>query len=150
MSTAKYIFTIAVLISVAAVRAAGIGDYYSIENIAAPKGLDQQVGGLDFMPDGRLVACFHRGEVYTYHPETKKWTLFADGLQEPLGIRATSDREVVVMQRPHSQWATQGEEVDQRLTAFQRDIVHVCLHLVTDQLRPAQIVQIIACDDRPE
>ena len=100
MSTAKYIFTIAVLISVAAVRAAGIGDYYSIENIAAPKGLDQQVGGLDFMPDGRLVACFHRGEVYTYHPETKKWTLFADGLQEPLGIRATSDREVVVMQRP--------------------------------------------------
>ena len=58
--------------------------------------------------------------------------------------------EVVVMQRPHSQWATQGEEVDQRLTAFQRDIVHVCLHLVTDQLRPAQIAQIIACDDRPE
>jgi len=100
MRVAKYFFTIAVLISVAAVRAAGIGDYYSIENIAAPKRLDQQVGGLDFMPDGRLVACFHRGEVYTYHPETKKWTLFADGLQEPLGIRAISDREVVVMQRP--------------------------------------------------
>ena len=52
------------------------------------------------MPDGRLVTCFHRGEVYTYQPKTGEWKLFADGLQEPLGIRAISDREVVVMQRP--------------------------------------------------
>ena len=37
-------------------RAAGIGDYYLLENIATPKGLDPQVGGLDFMPSGRLVA----------------------------------------------------------------------------------------------
>ncbi len=81
-------------------RAAGIGDYYSLENIATPKGLDPQVGGLDFMPNGRLVACFHRGEVYTYDPGKGEWRLFADGLQEPLGIVAINDREVVVMQRP--------------------------------------------------
>ena len=80
-------------------RAAGIGDYYSLENIATPKGLDPQVGGLDFMPNGRLVACFHRGEVYTYDPGKGEWRLFADGLQEPLGIVAINDREVVVMQR---------------------------------------------------
>ena len=61
-------------------RAAGIGDYYSLENIATPKGLDPQVGGLDFMPNGRLVACFHRGEVYTYDPRQgrveviRRWT----------------------------------------------------------------------------
>ncbi len=67
-------------------RAAGIGDYYSLENIATPRGLDPQVGGLDFMPNGRLVACFHRGEVYTYDPGQGAWRLFSDGLHEPRGI----------------------------------------------------------------
>ncbi len=97
---AKNILTTAGFAWVMVSHAAGISDYYSIEKIAAPKGLDTQVGGLDFMPDGRLVACFHRGEVYTYEPESREWKLFADGLQEPLGIRAINDREVVVMQRP--------------------------------------------------
>ena len=32
---------------------------------------DPQIGGLTFLPDGRLAACFHRGEVYTYEPKTK-------------------------------------------------------------------------------
>ena len=100
MSVLKTFLTVVGLVFVVGLRAAGIGDYYSIENIAIPKGLDAQVGGLDTMPDGRLVACFHRGEVYTYQPKTGEWKLFADGLQEPLGIRAISDREVVVMQRP--------------------------------------------------
>ena len=76
-----------------------IGDYYEIEDIATPVGLDVQVGGLEFMPDGRLVACFHRGEVYTYETISKKWRLFADGLQEPLGVVAINDSQVVVMQR---------------------------------------------------
>ena len=100
MSVLKTFLTVVGLVFVVGLRAAGIGDYYSIENIAMPKGLDAQVGGLDTMPDGRLVACFHRGEVYTYQPKTGEWKLFADGLQEPLGIRAISDLEVVVMQRP--------------------------------------------------
>ena len=52
------------------------------------------------MPAGRLAACFHRGEVYTYHPKTKTWKLFADGLHEPLGIVAENDHTLVVMQRP--------------------------------------------------
>ena len=88
------------LVAAVSIRAGGIGDYYSLENIATPKGLDPQVGGLDFLPDGRLVACFHRGEVYTYDSGKGEWKLFADGLQEPLGIVAINDREVVVMQRP--------------------------------------------------
>ncbi len=92
-------FVVAVAVNLSAAQPS-IANYYTIENIAAPKGLDPQVGGLDFMPDGRLVACFHRGEVYTYHPKTKTWKLFAEGLQEPLGVVANSDREVVIMQRP--------------------------------------------------
>lgn len=75
-------------------------DYYKIETIATPKGLSTECGGLAFMPDGRLVACFHRGEVYTYDPAKKTWTLFADGLHDPLGVVALSNRQIVVMQRP--------------------------------------------------
>jgi hypothetical protein len=81
-------------------KAEPINDYYSIETIETPKGLSAEVGGLDFMPDGRLVATFHRGEIYTYDPTKKTWKLFADGLHDPLGVVAISDREIVVMQRP--------------------------------------------------
>ena len=63
-----------------------------------PKGLSGQTGGIDFLPDGRLVACFMRGEVMTYNLKTKEWKLFAEGLQLPLGILAVSDSEVLVMQ----------------------------------------------------
>jgi glucose/arabinose dehydrogenase len=74
-------------------------DYYSVENIPTPPGLSAEVGGLAFAPDGRLVACFHRGEVYFYDPEKKEWKLFAQGLQDPLGIVAPKNNEVIVMQR---------------------------------------------------
>ena len=76
-------------------------DPYTIEQIAMPKGLLAQVGGIDFMPDGRLVACFMRGEVMTYNTKTKEWQLFAEGLLLPLGIHAVSDSEVLVMQTPN-------------------------------------------------
>lgn len=71
---------------------------YIVETIETPEGLIPQTGGIDFLPDGRLVACFMRGEVMTYHPKTKEWKLFARGLLLPLGIHAVSDREVLVMQ----------------------------------------------------
>ena len=97
----KYaLFSIGLLLFTGAIKAASVNDYYKIENIAVPKGLDPQIGGLTFLPDGRLAACFHRGEVYTYEPKTKTWTLFADGLHEPLGIVAEDNHTLVVMQRP--------------------------------------------------
>ncbi|SMO62354.1 DUF7133 domain-containing protein [Fodinibius sediminis] len=71
---------------------------YRVENIPLPEGLSGEVGALDFMPDGRLIAAFRRGEVMTYHPESKKWTFFASGLQLPLGILAVNKSEVLVMQ----------------------------------------------------
>lgn len=74
--------------------------YYTVETIDLPEGLTAEAGGLDFLPDGRLVVCFHRGEVMIYDPETGGWDLFAHGLHDPLGIRAITDNEVLVMQRP--------------------------------------------------
>src|SRR5690606_11569224 len=55
---------------------------------------------MDFMPDGRLVAAFHAGEVYVYDPDTRAWALFADGLHEPLGVLAEGDGRILVMQKP--------------------------------------------------
>ena len=74
-------------------------EYYNVEDIPTPPGLSAEVGGLAFAPDGRLAACFHRGEVYFYDPAKKEWKLFAQGLQDPLGIVAPKNNEVIVMQR---------------------------------------------------
>jgi glucose/arabinose dehydrogenase len=73
---------------------------YTVETIATPPGLSAEVGGLTFMPDGRVAVCFHRGEIYLYQPADKTWTLFAEGLHDPLGVVALSNAELVVMQRP--------------------------------------------------
>lgn len=73
---------------------------YTVEDIATPEGLSSQVGALDFLPDGRLIAAFTRGEVMTYDPVKKTWHLFAEGLHDPLGIHVVSNSEVLVMQLP--------------------------------------------------
>lgn len=73
---------------------------YIVENIETPPGLSSETGGLAFLPDGRLVACFLRGEVMIYNPETKQWRLFAEGLHEPLGVLPVTESEILVMQKP--------------------------------------------------
>jgi glucose/arabinose dehydrogenase len=73
---------------------------YSYEKILIPHNIDPQVGGLATLPNGNIVACFHRGEVMIYDVKTKKWSRFAEGLHEPLGIVALSNSEFMVMQRP--------------------------------------------------
>lgn len=73
---------------------------YQVTDIAMPEGEGGQVGGLDFLPDGRLAACFSSGEVMFYNPKDTAWQLYATGLHDPLGILAESDTAVYVMQRP--------------------------------------------------
>ncbi|MBD2752811.1 PQQ-dependent sugar dehydrogenase [Spirosoma validum] len=77
-----------------------ISDYYEIETIPTPPGLVAETGGLSFLPDGRMAACFHRGEVMLYNPKTKTWKLFAEGLHDPLGVLALSNKELLIVQRP--------------------------------------------------
>ncbi len=73
---------------------------YIVESIEMPDGLTAETGAIEFLQDGRLVACFLRGEVMFYDPGTKKWSLFAEGLHEPLGILPINKSEFIVMQRP--------------------------------------------------
>ena len=73
---------------------------YHIETIETPEGLVTETGGIDFLPDGRLVAVFRRGEVMIYDPDTKEWSLFAKGLHDPLGVLAVGNDELLIGQRP--------------------------------------------------
>jgi hypothetical protein len=74
--------------------------FYAIEEVKGPKGVDSQVGAMTALPDGRLAVAFHRGEVAFLDPGKGEWSLFAEGLHEPLGISAEKDGSILVMQRP--------------------------------------------------
>ena len=37
---------------------------FEISKVEVPAGIDDQVGGLAFLEDGRLAVAFHRGEVF--------------------------------------------------------------------------------------
>ena len=43
---------------------------YVVEDIPLPDGLTAEVGGVKFLPNGKLMVCFHRGEVMTYDPDS--------------------------------------------------------------------------------
>lgn len=99
------------LLSALAVRAASepaptatnevrVAQHYTIGKVPTPAGVDPQIGGLATTRDGRLVACFHHGEVAFFDPKTATWKIFAEGLHEPLGVIAEDDGSVLVMQRP--------------------------------------------------
>jgi hypothetical protein len=77
----------------------GWAEHFTFEDIAIPPGMDPQIGGMDRMPDGRIAVAFHRGEVMFYDPSSSKWSLFASGLQEPLGMLVDNDGSVLIMQR---------------------------------------------------
>lgn len=73
--------------------------FYTVTAAPNPPGIDPQIGGLDVTPDGRVVACFHRGEVAFLKPGANEWKTFAEGLHEPLGVLVEPDGAVLVMQR---------------------------------------------------
>ena len=60
----------------------------------------QQIDGMGFLPDGRMVVCMPSGEIFFYDLQKKKWHLFAEGLHNPLGVVVISDSELVISQRP--------------------------------------------------
>lgn len=73
---------------------------YIVDSIAMPPGLSGEVGALAFLPSGKLIAAFRRGEVMKYDHENDEWSVFARGLHLPLGLLVRSESEVLVMQYP--------------------------------------------------
>jgi hypothetical protein len=72
---------------------------YRIEKVPTPAGLTPEIGALAALPDGRLAAAFHHGQVAFYDPQTQAWQLFAEGLHEPLGLLAEPDGSLLALQR---------------------------------------------------
>ena len=75
---------------------------YTVHNLPDPpsKHETNQVDGLAFLPDGRLVVCLPSGEIFFFDPTKETWTCFAEGLHNPLGVVAIANNELVVAQRP--------------------------------------------------
>jgi len=72
---------------------------YTVETVDTPAGRAFGVGGMSFAPDGRLFVSTREGEVWTYADGA--WSLFADGLHEPLGVYVDPrTSQVFVVQRP--------------------------------------------------
>lgn len=78
---------------------AGILDYYDLETITLPEG-ESSVDAVAFLPDGRLICTMSLSKVFIYDTQSKKWSLFAEGLHTPLGLLPISNTEIYVMQRP--------------------------------------------------
>ena len=70
---------------------------YIVEKIDVPKDITLEVGGMGFWPDGTLVMCTRRGEIWKYRKG--RFDRFTFGLHEPLGLLPGRDGEVWVMQR---------------------------------------------------
>jgi hypothetical protein len=80
--------------------------HYRMVTLPIPTGVILEVGGLGFRPDGKLLACTRRGEVWLISnpnaedPSAVKYKLFATGLHEALGLVVDNARTVYVVQRP--------------------------------------------------
>ncbi len=80
--------------------------YYKVTTLITPPDCVLEVGGLALRPDGKLLACTRRGEVWLVHnpasdiPSQIRFTRFATGLHEALGMYVENDNNVYVVQRP--------------------------------------------------
>ncbi len=94
----------ALLLQVAAQVAKPEADYYAVDYLVHPEGERVEVGGVDFLPDGRLICSTRRGQVWIVdnplaaNPADTKFHLFAEGLHEGLGLEVV-DGEIFVLQR---------------------------------------------------
>jgi len=79
-------------------------DYYPITTLTLPEGEVIEVSGIDILPGNKVAISSRRGDIFVgeevFGDEPKpKWTIFARGLHEVLGI-AWKDGWLYVTQRP--------------------------------------------------
>lgn len=93
MKTLKYHFAlILATLWVSLVAQPKEEDYYKIITMPVPEGILLEVGGVTTLPDGRVALSTRRGDVwlvenpYLAGGELPKYTLFASGLHESLGL----------------------------------------------------------------
>lgn len=94
------------VVNAAASASADEARFYKVTTIPLPPDCVLEVGGLAFRPDGKLLACTRRGEVWLIENPTAesladvKMSRFATGLHEALGLWVQDNNTVFVTQRP--------------------------------------------------
>jgi glucose/arabinose dehydrogenase len=79
-------------------------DYYAVDYLTPPEGEILEIGGMDFLSNGDLVISTRRGRVWIVEnalaedPADATFRLYAEGLQEGLGLKIIND-EIYVVQR---------------------------------------------------
>jgi len=72
-------------------------DYYRLIRFDIPPHIVLEAGGLELLTDDRLAVSTRRGEIYLVDqpfsdpPRELRWTLYAQGLHEVLGLHAVGD-----------------------------------------------------------
>ena len=100
-----YKFSVICAVSFGVMAAVGIGysqttneaDYYRLIPFDIPDHINLEAGGIELMPNGKLAVSTRRGDIYMIDqpfadpPTNGRWTPFAQGLHEVLGIHAVGD-----------------------------------------------------------
>lgn len=73
---------------------------FRVETLTLPQQMIPEISGVSFTPKGSLVVTTRRGEVWIRAAPANTWRRFASGLYEGFGLVATSESDVVVIQRP--------------------------------------------------
>lgn len=72
---------------------------YRVETIATPPGVEMEVGAIGFEPGGSILVTTRYGQVWRL--KDGQWSLFAEGLHEPLGIWIDpGNGDAYIAQRP--------------------------------------------------
>lgn len=80
--------------------------HYPLTTFPLPKDCVLEVGGLAFRPDGKLLICTRRGEMWLVNspgsekPSESQFSKYASGLHEALGMWVKDDQTTYVVQRP--------------------------------------------------
>lgn len=97
-------------------------DYYVVEHLPTPDGERFEVGGLGFLSDGRLVVSTRRGQVWLVEGALAddladvRYHLFAEGLQDGLGLSVVDDVVHVVQRGELSRLVDEdGDDVCDRM-----------------------------------
>ena len=77
-------------------------DAFKLEDIALPKGVPPEVGGIAFDSKGELYVCLRRSDVFRAKPSTDPkgfdWKLFASGFHNGCGLHVPSPGKILISQ----------------------------------------------------
>ncbi|MDB4302391.1 hypothetical protein N9939_00970 [bacterium] len=108
----KTFLTISLLATTATIADERQAEFYLREEIPMPEGEVLELGSIAIMPDKKVAVSSRRGDIWVcegaYEADLSKikWTLFARGLHEPLGMfykdgsLYTTSRPEITMREP--------------------------------------------------